>query len=100
VCDIFWSKKEHTFGTDEDRNGEDVEVAIVTEGDVRKYLDRRYDRLISMISVEDSERRSESRARNPSFNGAKSSNHGRNDDTDLGLCRTKEVYYHKWKKSE
>ena len=100
VCDIFWSKKEHTFGTDEDRNGEDVEMAIVTEGDVREYLDRRCDRLISMISVEDSERRSDSRASNPSFNGAKSSNHGRNDDTDLGLCRTKEVYYHKWKESE
>ena len=100
VYDIFWSKKEHNFGTDEDRNGADVEMAIVTEGDVREYLDRRYDRLISMISVEDSERRSDSRASNPSFNGAKSSNHGRNDDTDLGLRRTEEVYYHKWKESE
>ena len=92
VYDIFWNKKEHNFGTDEDRNGADVEMAIVTEGDVREYLDRRYDRLISMISMEDSERRSEPRARNQSFNGEKSNNHGRNDNTDLGL--------HKWKESE
>jgi hypothetical protein len=100
IFDIFWNKKGHEFDLDEGSNGVDVEMAIVTEGDVREYLDRRYDWLISSISMEYDERGSELRTTNQSFDGVKNSDHGEINDTVLGLHRAKKGfdYQNYWKK--
>ncbi|KAL3776834.1 hypothetical protein ACHAW5_005134 [Stephanodiscus triporus] len=102
IFDIFSNKKGHEFDLYEGRNGVDVEMAIVTEGDVREYLDRRYDWLISSISMEYDERGSELRTTNKSVDGSKNRDYRRINDTVLGLHRANKgfQYQHYWKKRE
>ncbi len=46
VYDIFRNKRERMHGTDGGLDDADTNMTIVTKGDVREHLDRRYNRLI------------------------------------------------------
>ncbi|KAL3811362.1 hypothetical protein ACHAXA_000778 [Cyclostephanos tholiformis] len=95
VYDIFLDMKEHALVSDVA-----VEMAKVTENDVRDYLDRRCDRLISIISMNDYERIETHMIRNPRFNGEKNIDYERQNSAYFGLRRAKEVYHRNWRESE
>jgi hypothetical protein len=90
VYDIFMNMKEHAFASDTT-----VDMAKVTEGDVRDYLDRRYDRLISLIAMDDNERVDTQKNRNPYID------YERHNNANFSLRRTNEVHLrNNWRESE
>jgi hypothetical protein len=94
VYDIFVNMKENAFLSDTT-----VEMAMVTEGDVRDYLDRRYDQLISFM--DDYERVDTQKTSKPTFNGKKNIHYERHNNANLGLRRSKEACHrYNWRRSE